>query len=83
MQVKERKGPSDMELNKNFDQLLGEFNELWDSSPKDFEKFDLLKEKAKLKPLTSRQSDAIIARCNYAKNGTYGNTKKGIDFKAS
>lgn len=81
--VKERKGPSDSELNANFDRLLKEFSHLWEDSPKDYSKFQGLKEKAKLTPLTGRQTEAIIDRCNNVINGSYGNTKKGIDFKSA
>lgn len=81
--MKERKGPPDSELNANFDKLLKEFHSLFDNSPKDFGKFEALKEKAKLTSLTGRQTEALIDRCNNVINGTYGNTKKGIEFKAS
>jgi hypothetical protein len=78
-----RKGPTDAEMNANWDALLKEFHGIWENSPKDFTKFEALKEKAKLTPLTGRQIEGIIDRCNNVIKGQYGNTKKGIEFKAS
>jgi hypothetical protein len=78
-----RKAPTDAEMNANWDALLKEFHGICENSPKDFTKFEALKEKAKLTPLTGRQLEGIIDRCNNVIKNQYGNTKKGIEFKAS
>lgn len=83
MEQKEKKGPTDAEVNANFDTILREFDGLWNNSPKDMVKFEALKQRAKLMTLYPRQMDAIVARCNNVLNGTYGNTKQGIEFKGS
>jgi hypothetical protein len=83
MEQKEKKGPTEAELNQNFTSLLKEFENLWESSPKAMDKFDALKQKAKLKPMYPRQMDAVIARCNNVLNGMYGNTKKAENYEQS
>lgn len=82
MEQKEKKGPTDAEVNATFDKLSREFDSLWINSPKDFEKFESLKQRAKLMTLYPRQMDAIIARCNNVINGSYGNTKAGVSFSS-
>lgn len=83
MEQKEKKGPTDAEMSANFDKLLKEFNNQWDATPKDIEKFELIKQRAKLLPLFPRQMEAIVTRCNNAINGTYGNTKKPEHYEQS
>lgn len=74
--IPQRKGPSDSVLNGNFDALLKEFQVLWTKSPTENKKFIALAKKARNTELTHRQAEAIMARCENAINGTYGNTKK-------
>jgi hypothetical protein len=83
MEQQEKKGPTDAEVNAKVDALLKEFHRLWDNSPKDIEKFESFKQRAKLATLYPRQMDAIIARCNNVINGTYGNTKKPEHYEQS
>lgn len=81
MEENKSKGPTDQEINANFDRLLREFNKLWEDSPKDFDKFNALKEKAKLTPLTPRQTEAIVDRCKNVVAGQYGNSKKPENYE--
>src|SRR5690349_2664394 len=75
MEEQKKKAPTDAELCANFDRLLKEFHKIWDEGPKDFEKFEALKEKAKLTPLTPRQTEGIVDRCKNVIRGNYGKTK--------
>lgn len=75
MEEKKDKLPTDAELCANFDRLLKEFNGLWENSPKDMEKFESLKQKAKLTSLTPRQTEGIVDRCNNVIKGGYGKSK--------
>lgn len=82
MEQKEKKAPTEAEIHANFDKLLRDFNNQWDTNPKDLEKFESIKQRAKMLTLYPRQLEAIVGRCNNVINGTYGNTKKGVEFKA-
>lgn len=73
----------DVAVEVNFEFLMNEFNSLWAKSPKDHTKFAALKNKASNTVLTYRQKDGIVERCNNVINGTYGNTKNGIEFKGA
>jgi len=81
MEQKEKKALTDTEVIANFDRLLKELNKTWDESPKDFEKFEVIKQKAKLTPLYPRQMGAIIDRCDNVIAGHYGNTKKSENYE--
>jgi hypothetical protein len=83
MQEQEKKAPTDAEMSANWDKLLKEFHGLWEKSPKDLEKFELLKQKAKFVSMFSRQTQGIVDRCNNVINGTYGNTKKPEHYEQS
>lgn len=70
-----------------FTKMLREFNSLIVTTPaveKVKNKLLDLKRRAELSvELNYRQKDAIIARCDNYINGTYGNTKNGIEFKGA
>lgn len=62
--------------NNNFADLLNKFDECktkpeWEA---------LIEETKTREPLTGRQREAIVARCNNQLNGTYGKTKKDGNF---
>lgn len=75
----------DQQCGDNWDVLLQEFHKIEANPTKDFKsKLEKLKEKAKnTVQLTTRQREGIIDRCNNVINGTYGQTKKGIEFKGA
>lgn len=83
MEQQTKKGPSETEVHAKFDALLKEFERLWADSPKNIQKFEFLKQKAKITTLYPRQMDAIVSRCNNVINGIYGNTKKPEHYEQS
>ena len=67
--------------NDNWDLLLGMFKVIYESNPSDAKsQYEALKELAKTKTLSQRQADGIMARCDNAMKGEYGNTKTAANF---
>jgi hypothetical protein len=67
----------------NWQILISEFNMLWKTNAAKAE-FTKLKEKAKtITPLTYRQCDSILERCDNVMKNEYGNTKRDEHFDHS
>lgn len=81
----QQKKLNDQQCCDNWDALLREFHKIEANRQKDLKaQLDRLKTKAtNMAQLTIRQREGIIDRCNNVLNGTYGNTKQGVEFKGA
>lgn len=69
--IPSKKEVSDDTYGKNFKNLLKEFENLEENSPKDKAKFEALADKARNTQLTYRQTDAITSRCQNMIDGEF------------
>lgn len=80
-----KENESDLSAFANWKRLLDEFRKVENIeklSKKDTEILERLKEEAKTTPLTFRQLQGILSRCDNKLNGTYGNGGKS-DYEAN
>jgi hypothetical protein len=67
--------------NENWDALLKVFHKIVETNPPNYaEQLQSLKDLAKTKQLSPRQLDGIMARCDNAISGDYGNTKTSTNI---